>query len=244
MKQPVTEPRYSRNQGALTPEEQDRLAQASVLVVGCGGLGGYVIEELTRVGVGQITVWDGDSFEESNLNRQLLSLNTNLGMSKAQAAADRIKAINPFTRVKAVNRFFMGTSTDQEEIARHQVVVDALDTISSRLVLARSCREAGVMLVHGAVGGWWGQVAVISPQDRTLEAIYREVPADKGCEQKLGCLVMTVATIASFEVAETVKILLGRSHLGAGQMLMVDMLNCEGQTIQIPSFLDTPGDGQ
>ncbi|MGE5454183.1 MAG: HesA/MoeB/ThiF family protein [Methylocystaceae bacterium] len=236
--------RYSRNQGALSPQEQEQLLTASALVIGCGGLGGYVIEELTRIGVGQITVWDGDSFEESNLNRQLLSLNTNLGTRKAEAAAMRIAAINPAIKVEVIDRFFTGTADDQQIIARHQVVIDALDTVSSRLALAECCREMAVTLVHGAVGGWWGQVAVIRPGDFTLENIYLEVSANKGCEQTLGCLVMAVATVASLETAEAVKFLLGRPGLASGQLLLVDMLNSALQMVEVSPRLDTPEDAQ
>ncbi|MGE5381088.1 MAG: HesA/MoeB/ThiF family protein [Methylocystaceae bacterium] len=236
--------RYSRNQEAITLKEQSILKEASVLIIGCGGLGGYVIEELTRIGVGRLTVWDGDKFETSNLNRQLLALDSTLDQGKAPTAAERVKAINPETRVEAIDHFFAGSEADQAIIARHQVVVDALDSISARMALARCCRNAGVMLVHGAVGGWWGQVAVISPGDKTLEAVYPDVSRNKGCEQKVGCLVMSVAAVATLEAAEAVKILLGRPHLPAGQLLIIDLLNSSLQTVEIPAFLDTPGDGQ
>lgn len=88
------EARYLRNFDALTEEEFRALRAGRVLVVGCGGLGGHLIELLARLGVGSLTVVDGDVFEETNLNRQLLSTEALLGCSKAQAAADRVRAVN------------------------------------------------------------------------------------------------------------------------------------------------------
>ena len=81
--------RYSRNIPAISPEEQAALKDKKVLVLGCGGLGGYIIENLLRMGVGAITAVDGDSFDESNLNRQLLAAEKTLGINKAIAAAQR-----------------------------------------------------------------------------------------------------------------------------------------------------------
>lgn len=91
--------RYLRNIPAISEAEQVILAGKTVAVIGCGGLGGHLIELLCRVGVGSIRVVDGDVFEESNLNRQLLSTMATLDTSKAQAAAERVRAISPETAV-------------------------------------------------------------------------------------------------------------------------------------------------
>ena len=96
------EPRYERNIPAVSPEEQETLSGKRVLVAGCGGLGGYIIEYLVRMGVGELTVADGDVFEPSNLNRQLLSGSDTLGRGKAAAAAARARNVNPSVKVTAV----------------------------------------------------------------------------------------------------------------------------------------------
>lgn len=93
--------RYSRNLPALSVQEQYRLFQSQVAVVGCGGLGGYIIEELSRIGVGIIKAIDYDVFEEHNLNRQLLSQPSLIGHSKARAAAERVNTVNPAVIVNA-----------------------------------------------------------------------------------------------------------------------------------------------
>ena len=94
--------RFSRNLPALSSEDMDKLINSRVLVAGCGGLGGYVIEYLARIGTGSLTVVDGDVFTESNLNRQLLCTSGNLGVSKALAAAERVKLIDPSINVDPV----------------------------------------------------------------------------------------------------------------------------------------------
>lgn len=244
MNQIGTPMRFVRNQAALSPAEQEGLSKAAVLVLGCGGLGGYIIEELARIGVGRITVWDGDCYEESNLNRQLLALTTNLGTPKAEAAIERVRVINPAVKTRAVTSFFTGTPEDMDIIAGHQLVIDALDTTNSRLELNRCCKEAGITLVHGAVSGWWGQLAVIEPGDTTLEVVYQQATTRRGSEQELGCPVMTVAVIASLQVTEAIKVLLGRPHLQRGQLLVVDLLNLDMQIMAISPLLDTPEVGQ
>ena len=87
--------RYTRNMETLSKEENDRLKEFKVCVVGCGGLGGYVIEMLGRIGIGHITAVDGDGFDESNLNRQILSDTYCLGKNKAVAAKERMERVNP-----------------------------------------------------------------------------------------------------------------------------------------------------
>ena len=81
--------RYDRNRNSLSEQQQKRLADAKVLVLGCGGVGGYVIEYLARIGVGHIAAADGDVFQAPNLNRQLLSTERNIGQKKAAAAQER-----------------------------------------------------------------------------------------------------------------------------------------------------------
>jgi len=86
----------------LTPEENNSLRQRKVCVIGCGGLGGYIIEMLARLGLGYITAVDSDIFEESNLNRQLLADTSTLGKSKAETAKQRVEIINPLIHINSV----------------------------------------------------------------------------------------------------------------------------------------------
>ena len=97
--------RYSRNKNLMSDDEIILLSQKKVCVLGLGGLGGYIVEMLSRIGVGSLTLVDGDVFDETNLNRQLFSSMNNLGSSKALEAEKRVRGINPLTKVIPVYEF-------------------------------------------------------------------------------------------------------------------------------------------
>ena len=126
--------RYSRNMNTLSQEENESLKTFKVCVIGCGGLGGYVIELLGRLGIGTITAVDGDVFDETNLNRQLLSSEEVLGKSKALAAEERMKKVNSDVTVHPI-RIFVTEENCDEIISGHHVVVDALDNMTARRLL-------------------------------------------------------------------------------------------------------------
>lgn len=217
--------RYERSIGTITEQELKRLQEARVAVVGCGGLGGYVLELLGRMGVGHLTAIDGDVFEESNLNRQLLSETALLGTGKAEAARMRMGAVNPEVCVTALRQWL--TADNAEALLDgHDVIVDALDSIEVRRLLQKTAEALEIPLVHGAIGGWYGQVAVILPGDRTLDRLYPE-GVQKGLEKQLGNPSFTPALVASVQVAETIKLLIGRGELLRNRVLRIDLLEQE-----------------
>ena len=218
--------RYQRNRSMLTTADQLRLFRSRVAVIGCGGLGGYLIEELARLGVGQLVAIDPDVFEEHNLNRQLLSTPAQLGRPKVQAAFERVAQINPAVTVSAVQDAFC-SANGSRLLAGAQVAVDALDSIAYRLELAEVCSEAGIAMVHGAIGGWYGHVATQLPGDGTVQNIYRHWQAGKGIEQHLGNPSFTPAVVASLQAAEVCKILLGKGELLRHRKLSIDLLSME-----------------
>ena len=171
--------RYERNMMTLSPEENAKLATFKVFVAGCGGLGGYVIEELGRLGIGHITAVDGDVFEESNLNRQLLSTVALLGKSKAETAKQRMLEVNPDVEVTPIH-IMIDDDNCPELIRGHDLVIDALDNMGTRKVLERACEKEGIPMVHGAIAGWYGQVSAIFPGDRVMESYIQ--PMRKGIE--------------------------------------------------------------
>lgn len=200
--------RYQRNRQAISVEQQLKLFQSRVAVIGCGGLGGYVIEELARLGVGTIIAIDPDVFEEHNLNRQLLSSPATLGRAKVEAAAARVAEINPAVTLVTMQVAY-SPENGRELLNGAQVIVDALDSIQTRLALAKTCTDLGIPMVHGAIGGWYGQTTTQFPGDDTVQKLYRLWVEGKGVEQKLGNPSFTPALVASIEVAEVCKILLG-----------------------------------
>jgi molybdopterin/thiamine biosynthesis adenylyltransferase len=209
------------------------LFRSSVAVIGCGGLGGYVVEELARLGVGRIVVIDSDVFEEHNLNRQLFSTPANLGRAKVEAAANRIGEINPAVTIVPVQAAF-SPENGAELLDECQVAVDALDSIQVRLELADICTALNIPLVHGAIAGWFGHVATQFPGDDTLRSIYHSWKNGKGIEQSLGNPSFTPALVASLEVAEVCKLLLDQGTLLGGRQLIIDLLSMEIQIIGMP----------
>ncbi len=222
--------RYLRNQSAISQTQQNELTHKKVFVAGCGGLGGYVIECLLRLGVGHLVVVDGDIFEESNLNRQLLSSNMNLGKPKILAVKHRAMAVNSHVEVD-VHQVNVDESNINELLSGCDVAVDALDNIPSRMVLQDAAEQADIPLVHGAIAGWCGQVCVIQPGERKLDTLYPQLGMEKGAETELGCLSFTASLVASIQAAETVKLLLGIGGSITG-LMTIDLLGSEINTIQ------------
>lgn len=223
--------RYLRNHDAISESEQAILATKRVLVVGCGGLGGMVIECLARISVGYLRVVDGDVFEESNLNRQLLSSTMNLGRPKVLAAQQRIMAVNPLVEVDAVQAD-LAAENAMELLAGCDVAVDCLDNIPARLVLQQAAKVAGVTVVHGAVAGWLGRICVIQPGEDLLSLLYPNPEEAQGEERQRGTLSFTAALTASWQAAETVKLLLGKPGL-QGEILEVDLMQAIVRKLKI-----------
>lgn len=223
--------RYERNMGALSEEENLRLPGLKACVVGCGGLGGYVVEHLGRLGVGHITVVDGDVFEESNLNRQLLSDETVLSAGKAEQAKIRLSKVNSDVKVHVIDEFL--TEENCERIlAGHDVVIDALDNVPTRFIIESGAGKLNIPLIHGAIAGWYGQVCVIMPGAPVFGKIYRDA-GQKGIENELGNLPFTAAVAASIEAAEAVKVMLGKEGSVSGRFLTFDLLHSEFEIFEI-----------
>jgi molybdopterin-synthase adenylyltransferase len=218
--------RYQRNRKTISIPQQLILFKSHVAIIGCGGLGGYIIEQLARLGVGRITAVDPDVFEEHNLNRQLYSTPGMLGRHKAEAAFLRVKEINPAVTLIPHNVAF-SKMNGFDILEGADVIVDALDSISVRLELAEVSAQLNAPLVHGAIGGWYGQVSTQFPGENTLNKIYSRNTDGKGVEKGLGNPSFTPAVIASLEVAEVCKILIGQGATLSKRKLHINLLDME-----------------
>jgi len=223
--------RYLKNLNMLTEAEVESLGNRSVCVVGCGGLGGYVIEMLGRLGIGKITAVDGDLFEETNLNRQLLSDTGKIGQGKAAAAKARMLKVNPLVEVTPVS-VRITAKNGIEILEGHDVIIDASDNAETRLLLQELALWYDVPLVHGAIAGWYGQATTVLPGDRTLDLLYgRQKLA--GMENRLGNPSFTPALIASIQVSETLKLLIGKGEVLSKKVLYIDSFEHEYVIIPI-----------
>ena len=223
--------RYQRNLGVISPSEQAKLLQSKVSIIGAGGLGGTVLELLARMGIGKLIIADKDIIVDSNLNRQILSTENNLGKSKTEFAVKRVKEIDSSIEIVGYS-VFINSDNVKKVIEGADVAVDALDNLPSRFVLQKACRDLKIPLVHGAVAGFNGQLTTIFPEDKGLELIYgfdKDLP-EHGSEVILGAPTVTPALIASLEAQEVIKILLKRGKLFRNKLLYLDI---ENGTIEI-----------
>lgn len=131
----------------------NKLKNSSVCVFGVGGVGGYCVEALARAGVGKITVVDNDKIAVSNINRQIIATFSSVGELKADAMKKRLLDINPEIEVTALPDFFSADTADNYDFSAFDYVVDAIDTVSAKLLLAEKCNAANVKLISAMGAG-------------------------------------------------------------------------------------------
>lgn len=137
----------SRTRQLLGDEAMDKLKNATVAVFGLGGVGGYVVEALCRSGVGSLELIDHDTISVTNINRQILATVDTVGMDKVEAAVRRVQQIDPNIRVVGRKVFYTPETAEQFDFSRYDYVVDAIDTITGKLMLVQAAREAGVPII-------------------------------------------------------------------------------------------------
>ncbi|QTA79737.1 THIF-type NAD/FAD binding fold-containing protein [Desulfonema limicola] len=216
--------RYARNMKTFSLQDQLLLLKSQVTIAGLGGLGGLAAEILAREGVGRLNLIDGDKFEDTNLNRQLLCTNELLSVSKVQAAINRIVKINPSIDIDSFDEF-LNQDNAEHMIDGSDVVLDCLDNIKTRFILEKAAKKNGIPLVSAAIAGNTGHLTTIFPEDPGLSSVYG-ILADnkqKGAEDFLGCLSHTACCMASLECSEVIKILLKNGRLLQNQLLIADM---------------------
>lgn len=218
--------RYERMIGALSDAELKTLQSKTVLIAGCGGIGGYLLEHLARLGVRKIRIADGDVFEPSNLNRQLLSAPELIGAKKVDAAAERARLINPGITLESFPVFLTAENAAQL-LDGCDVALDALDNAAARRILSEACNETGIPWIHGAIQGWIAQAAISVPGDLLMDKLY---PTD-GSEIKAS-LPFTPALCASIQASLCTQLLAGRKA-EAGRVWCFDLLNMELESYQI-----------
>lgn len=213
--------RYERNRTSFSEAELALIADKTVGIVGCGGLGGQVISSLARFGVGRLVIIDGDVFNESNLNRQVFATGKTLGKSKALATKKMLQDINPEVEVVAYNKM-LTAENKLELLAGCDLVVDCLDSIPARFLVAEAATELKIPMVYGAIAGFVGQLAVIHPGDGLLELIYPKREA-LGIEKSLGNPAFIPQLVGALQVSEALKIMAGREEIMAMTMLYLDL---------------------
>jgi tRNA A37 threonylcarbamoyladenosine dehydratase len=141
------EERFSRTALLIGENGVERLRKGRVAVFGVGGVGSFTVEALARLGVGHLTLVDPDEVAESNINRQLIALHSNIGKYKVDAARERVLDINPEADVKALKLFYLPENAAEFDVSRFDCIVDAIDTVSAKLELITRAKAAGVPII-------------------------------------------------------------------------------------------------
>ena len=229
--------RYSRQimLPSIGIEGQQRLLDARVLVVGAGGLGCAALLYLAGAGVGRITLADADTVDLSNLQRQVLYRQEDIGRAKVEAARERLAALNPDIRLHPLRVRLRGQAL-ADEIARADLVLDASDNFDTRFDINRCCVNARVPLVSGAAIRMEGQVAVFDPRRETspcYHCLYREgEEPDSRCTDN-GILAPVVGIIGAMQALEAIKLILGAGDALCGHLLLFDALHAQWRDIRL-----------
>jgi molybdopterin/thiamine biosynthesis adenylyltransferase len=219
---------YLRNRDSLSINEQIKLSESTVSIIGSGGLGGYVVMLLARIGIGCLVVVDYDTFDETNLNRQVLSKISSIGLPKPDEARLTVNSVNPAVEIISYNEK-LDKNNAYEIVKDTDVVVDALDNVEDRLILAKAVKKAEIPMVHGAVAGFDGHVVTIFPEDMDIEQFYgnrnQGGKAHEQMEKILGVPSITPCIIGGLEAMEVIKILLKRGKPLRNKMAYIDLEN-------------------
>lgn len=216
--------RYDRNFNTFSASDQKSLSRTRVAIIGLGGLGGGVCEMLARIGIGHLHLIDGDVFDASNLNRQLLSREDLIGSSKATAAQQRVKAINSDISTSCLDRH-VDASNLLDEIRNSHIAMDCLDSIDTRFELQNAANQAGIPVVSGAIAGVTGQITTIFPGDKGYALIYgpKSRNQSKGVEVTTGNLPYCALLVAALQSSECIKIILKKGDLLRNKLLIAEL---------------------
>lgn len=217
--------RYSRHimLPAMDIDGQEKLYNSKVLLIGVGGLGCAVAQYLTCSGIGELTLVDDDSVDKTNLQRQVLHIENNVGMNKCQSAKQNLQQLNSEITINTIERR-LGWADLLSAVEQHDVVVDCSDNLDTRNELNLSCFKSKTPLVSGAAIRMEGQVATYTMQES--QPCYQCLSVMFG-EQKLTCsesgvLSPVVGIVGSLQATETIKLLAGIGQVLSSRLLMFD----------------------
>jgi molybdopterin/thiamine biosynthesis adenylyltransferase len=217
---------------------QQKLKAASALIVGAGGLGSPAALYLAAAGVGAIFVVDPDDVDRSNLQRQILYAEADVGRSKAETAADRLAALNPHIFVAGYNGAF-DASTADELCQGVDMVLDGTDDFAVRYEVNAACVRHGKPLISGAIGRWTGQVGVFRSKP-CYRCLVPEIPPDAETCVAVGVVGALAGVVGSMMALEAIKLITGAGEPLLGRLMIYDALSGETRTVKVGADPDCP----
>ena len=210
---------FSRTEILIGKEAMERLKCAHVAVFGLGGVGGYTAEALARSGVGTLTLVDNDTISETNLNRQIIALQSTVGMKKTDAAEQRIKSINPDIKIIKRDVFYLPETAESFDFSEYDYIVDAVDTVKAKLTLAENAQKSNTPIISsmGTGNKLHPEMLEIADVSETsicpLARVMRKECKERGIK-KLLCVYSKEAPLTPAQTEET-KGTLGRPVPGS-----------------------------
>lgn len=216
-------------------EGQERLRRAKVCIVGLGGLGSVASLYLAAMGVGYLRIVDKDVVEKVNLHRQILYDDSMVGKPKAKVAEARLRKLNPEVKVEGLN-LEVEEENAEKILEDVDLVVDGLDNFKTRYLVNRTCFKLKKPYVYASVLESYGSVSVFKPGETgCLECVFRDVRDEDlpACE-KVGILPPAVGAVASIEVSEAVKLILGWKPNLQGRLAFIDLSSLSFHLFDLP----------
>ncbi|WP_029415745.1 HesA/MoeB/ThiF family protein [Brevundimonas bacteroides] len=210
---------------------QQKLASATVAIVGAGGVGSPAALYLAAAGVGTLRIIDPDTVSLSNLQRQVLFETADIGQPKVEVAERRLLALNPGVRIEAVPAA-LTSETAARVIAGTDVVLDGTDDFAVRHAVNTACIAARIPLVSGALGRWSGQLGVFTGRP-CYRCLVPDLPADAETCARVGVVGALAGVIGSMAALETIKLITGAGEPLTGRLLLYDGLSATSRTVEV-----------
>ncbi|MDM7917899.1 MAG: HesA/MoeB/ThiF family protein [Methanosarcina sp.] len=228
--------KYSRQILLFGEEGQEKLKASRVFVAGAGGLGSPVSTYLAIAGVGKIILADFDTVDPTNLNRQFLHHEKDIGRSKVESAKEKLLLMNPLIEVETIKEMITESNIDFL-VPECDLIIDALDNMETRHILNRLSIKRNIPLIHGAVTGYDGQVTTIIPgKTPCFYCIFPRIPK----KEVFPVLGATPGVIGSIQVSEAVKFLTGKGKLLEGRLLFWNGLSGSFSEISLAKLNNCP----
>jgi molybdopterin-synthase adenylyltransferase len=221
--------RYKRQIMLFGDEGQELLKNAHIFIAGAGGLGSPIAIYLAVAGVGTLTIVDMDTVDQSNLNRQILHTDRDIGKKKTVSAIEKLRELNPDITINAIDTTISGDNV-QDLVGRADGIVDAMDNYPIRYLLNRTALEKKIPFFHGAIRGFYGQATTILPgKTPCLECIFPKAPP----KEVFPVIGVTPGIIGIVQANEVIKYLTKSGELLSGRLFIWDGLTANAEEITI-----------